>query len=550
MNTKLKQYSIGAILVILGIAIGALAFSTDKTAESHEHSTSGEDNEKVWTCSMHPQIRQDEAGDCPICGMDLIPAGQLESGIDPDAIKMSKTARALAKVETISLGQSAAQSSNMSYSGQLVVNQDRVESLSANYKGRIEKLYINEEGEQVNKDQLIAEIYAPEIQILKDEYNLALKQDNLTLINSVNRKIKNLELTINDVKQMENGILKLRAPKTGIVTRLFINQGDNIKADQQLFQIADFSSLWANLDIYENDLNTLKIGDQLNINIPNQSNVKGKVTFISPSLDNNTRSATARVVINNNDLNLKPGVFISAKLEKTTENTEKVETLMLPKSAVLWTGERSVVYQEIKDESGVYYKMREVKTGKTSDDAIEILSGISAGDVIVTQGAFSIDSEAQLADKPSMMNLKSKPSKTDEKIELDNNYLEYYFELKDALVKDDFEKAKSIGKEFSDFLKNQKTDEQIFEKLSVSLNEMISKSDIEAFRDEFIQFSDEIIRITQSIDIEQKIYVQYCPMADSNEGAYWLSLDKSIRNPYFGASMLKCGEVKEVIEPL
>ncbi len=550
MNTKLKQYSIGAILVILGITIGALAFSTDKTAESHEHSTSDEDNEKVWTCSMHPQIRQDEAGDCPICGMDLIPAGQLESGIDPDAIKMSKTARALAKVETISLGQSAAQTPNLSYSGQLMVNQDRVESLSANYKGRVEKLYINDEGEQVNKGQLIAEIYAPEIQILKDEYNLALEQDNSTLINSVTKKIKNLELTINAVKQMENGILKLRAPKTGIVTTLFINQGDNIKADQQLLQIADFSSLWANLDIYENDLNTLKVGDKLSITIPNQSEVKGEVTFISPALDDNTRSATARVVINNENLNLKPGVFISATLEKTSKSKVEKGTLMLPKSAVLWTGERSVVYQEIEDESGVYYKMKEVITGKSSGDAIEIISGVSADDVIVSQGAFSIDSEAQLKDKTSMMNLKSTSSKSKDNVEFDNNYLEFYFELKDALVNDDFEKAKSIGKEFSAFLKNQKTDEQIFEKLSASLNEMISKSDIEAFRDEFIRFSDEIIRISQSIDIEQKIYVQYCPMADSNEGAYWLSLDKSIRNPYFGASMLKCGEVKEEIEPL
>jgi Cu(I)/Ag(I) efflux system membrane fusion protein len=549
MNSKLKRYGLGGLLLVLGVVIGALAFSYNETTKSDSASVEKQSQYKVWTCSMHPQIRQDEEGDCPICGMDLIPANQMENMIDPDAIRMSKTARALAKVETTVVGQSFNSGSNHSFSGQLVINQEQVENVSANYKGRIEKLYINEEGEQIKSGQLIAEIYAPDIQVLKDEYNLALKQDNPTLINSINKKIRNLELTPQAIQSMNNGILKLRAPKSGFVSSLSITQGDNIKASQQLLQIADLSSLWANLDLYESELNTLKVGDEMTIQIPNYNDVKGKVTFISPVLDSNTRSATARLVIDNKNFNLKPGVFISAEIESDSKDDSEQKAIMLPKSSVLWTGKRSVIYQEFEDETCVFYKMKEVSTGKSTANAIEIISGIAVGDVIVTHGAFSIDSEAQLADKPSMMNRSTSASvEVKGDFQLDNNYLQSYFDLKNALVNDDFEKAKNIANEFNESINKQSAGKNPLQNLKTFLDKIIKTSNIDDFRDQFINLSDEMIRLSKTIEIEPKLYVQYCPMANSNEGAYWLSLSNEIRNPYYGESMLKCGEVKEVIE--
>jgi Cu(I)/Ag(I) efflux system membrane fusion protein len=550
MNSTLKRYSIGGLLVIVGIAIGALVFSSENTSEiAHEHAS--DEAESVWTCSMHPQIRQDEPGDCPICGMDLIQANQMQASIDPDAIKMSKTARALAKVETIVVDNSGSYTSNRSYSGQLVVNQDRVERLSANYSGRIEKLYVNDIGEQVRKGQVIAEIFAPELQIIQDEYKLALKQNNSSLLQSITRKIENLELSPAEVQNMNNGILQLKSPSSGYVTTLNVNQGENIKTDQALLEVANLSTLWAQFDIYESALNTLSLGDELNIDIPNQPGITGRISFISPVLDEKTRSAKARVVIDNTNNKLKPGIFISAELEDSAKmpSDTKESGLWIPKSAMLWSGKRSVVYQEIEDESGVYYKMKEVQTGKTTAEAIEVVSGISAGDVIVSQGAFSIDSEAQLADKPSMMNRReTAPAQAKSEVQLDNKFLQHYFDLKNALVNDDFENAKTIATDLNDLMKGETADMKNANNMKSILKDMLNQTSIDAFRDDFIQLSEKVIQLSKRLEIDQKLYVQYCPMADSNEGAYWLSLDESIRNPYFGASMLKCGEVREVID--
>ncbi|MFN2262121.1 MAG: efflux RND transporter periplasmic adaptor subunit, partial [Psychroflexus sp.] len=320
MKTNFKTYLIGGLLFVIGILLGLFLFSSDdnQTEEDHNHSEAQADS--VWTCSMHPQIRQDEPGDCPICGMDLIPASSMEDNIDPDAIVMSKTARKLAGVETLVVGNQET-NSNLSFSGRLQINQDNTQSLSANFKARIERLFVNEEGEQVQKGQVIAELYAPEIQVLKEELELAKHQKNQLLLKSIERKIANYELSVSDIESIKNGRLKLRSPKTGVISNLKVKQGDNLKADQQLMRITDLSTLWAIVDIYENDLNKVNVGDKFTIQTPNYKDTSGKVTFISPVLDDQSRSAKARVVIQNPNRNLKPGVFITAELENSTSKT-------------------------------------------------------------------------------------------------------------------------------------------------------------------------------------------------------------------------------------
>lgn len=542
MKNNFKTYSIAGLILVLGIFLGATLFSSEnQKEEKHDHAH--EQADSVWTCSMHPQIRKNEPGDCPICGMELIPASKMEDDVDPDAIKMSKMARKLAQVETMTVGYED-QKSSMNFSGRLEVNQDNTSSISANFKARIERLYINEEGEEVQKGQVIAELYAPEIQVLKDELELATRQENDVLLNSITKKIKNYSLTVNDVKSLSEARLKLRAPKSGVISSLKVKQGDNVKADQNLMSIADLSTLWAIIDVYESDLNRIKNGDELNIRIPNDENVTGKVVFVSPVLDANSRSAKARVVIDNPNRNLKPGVFITAELMNTKSESTENQVLMVPKSAVLWTGKRSVVYQQLENENGVYFKMKQVETGSSSSDYVEILSGLEAGDEVVTRGAFSIDSEAQLSDKPSMMN----PEKLQEKIDIKASDIEIsnieevlspYFEMKNNLVNDDFEKAKQSFEKLKQNLS--------VKNLKISLENNIEN--IEELRDEFQRISEIMIQLTRKTeDLPKIIYIQNCPMADDNSGADWLSYSEEIRNPYFGASMLKCGSVIDSIQ--
>ena len=562
MKNNLKTYIIAGLILILGIFIGASLFSSEPQKEEHNHNQESADA-SVWTCSMHPQIRQDEPGDCPICGMDLIQASSMEESVDPDAIVMSKTARQLARVATTRLGNQNYES-NLNFSGRLQINQDNTQSLSANFKARIERLFVNEEGERVQKGQVIAELYAPEIQVLKEELELATRQENEMLLKSITNKIQNYELSVNDVKSLKNGRLELRSPKTGVISNLKVTQGDNLKAGQSLMSIADLSSLWAIVDVYENDLNKISVGDKLSIQTPNYQDISGKVTFISPDLDDNTRSARARVVVNNQDLKLKPGVFITAELENQNSRSDTNQALMVPKSAVLWTGKRSVVYQQLENENGVYFKMKEIETGKSSSDFVEILSGLESGDEVVTQGAFSIDSEAQLAGKPSMMNPDGDVSisahnhggmemnneaKTEVKISMETiseqtdlvkKMVNHYTELKNALVSDDFKTSKAQYKKLNVLL--SKMELQSFQNVE-KLNS------IDDLRDEFIKLSEEMIAIVETANpSDETIYIQKCPMANQSKGASWLSFSKDIKNPYYGASMLKCGSVIDSIQ--
>ncbi|WP_019037428.1 efflux RND transporter periplasmic adaptor subunit [Psychroflexus tropicus] len=545
MKTQYKYYLGFLLLFIIGVLIGA-SFANDYSKEKlHDHSQLQAEGQ-VWTCSMHPQIRNEEPGDCPICGMDLIPASQMDETLDPNAIKMSKTARKLAQVETIVVG-SQTSGSSLNLSGRLEINQDKTSTMTANFKARIEKLYVNDEGEQVQKGQVIAELYAPEIQILKEELELANSQENEALIESIATKISNYELSINDVQSMKNGRLKLTSPVSGYVTALKVKQGDNVSADQNLMTIADLSSLWAVLDVYESSLKSIKVGDQLNITIPNEENVTGKVTFFSPVLDENSRSAKARVVIQNPNRTLKPGVFITADLYNSTSKTATEESLMIPKSALLWTGKRSVVYLQLDNKSGVYFKMIEVETGKTSSDYIEITSGLKSGDEIVSQGAFSIDSEAQLAGKPSMMNPKVEPQKikiseesVSEQTQVVKQLINRYTNLKEALVLSDFQASLSAYRQVNSLLAELNIDD-------IKATEQIKT--IDELREEFILLSEEMIAIAQTSNpTGSKLYVQRCPMADRGEGARWLSFSNQIKNPYYGDAMLKCGSVVDSIQ--
>jgi Cu(I)/Ag(I) efflux system membrane fusion protein len=560
MKNNIKTYSIAGLILIIGIFIGASLFSSASQNEEHNHGQLQESTDtSAFTCSMHPQIRKEEPGDCPICGMELIPASSMEDNIDPDAIKMSKTARQLAGVETLVVGnQSAATSLNLS--GRLKANQDETQSVSANFKARIEKLYVNEDGEKVTKGQVIAELYAPDIQVLKEELALAKQQQNDKLLNSIKQKIQNYELSVSDIETLKDGRLTLKAPRTGYITELTIEQGDNLKTDQNLMRIADLSTLWAIVDLYESDLEKINVGDELNIETSNQQKVSGKITFISPVLDDKSRSAKARVVIDNSALKLKPGVFIKAKLSVEKKSANQPKTLMIPKSAVLWTGKRSVVYQLLENENGVYFKMKEVEIGSSSSDFIEIVSGLQPGDKIVSQGAFSIDAEAQLSNKPSMMNPDENVSTTghkhddrmmNNKAEIENatevnakakmkKLIDEYKQLKNALVSDDFEASKTYYKQVNALFFNISSQEfQKVEKLN----------SIDELREEFIELSEEMIAmIEKSNPTEETIYIQRCPMADSGEGARWLSFSDQIKNPYYGASMLKCGSVVDSIQ--
>jgi len=590
-NNKIVIY-VG--LLIAGVLLGWLLFGgSSKEETEHNHDKVASTNQ-MWTCSMHPQIMQPESGDCPICGMDLIPAESSADGLLADQFKLTENAMALANIQTTIVGKGNVDGNTIKLSGKIAQNEEANAVQVSYFSGRIERLNVSFTGEKVRKGQLLATIYSPELYAAQQELITAssLKESQPALYKAVRNKLKLWKLSENQINQIEETQkvkenFPVYATVSGTVTEKLVEQGDYIKQGQPLLKIANLNTVWANFDVYENQIDVFKKGQEVLVTTNAYANkeFKGKVDFIDPILDNKTRTVTLRVVLNNENDVFKPGMFVTATINAA--KNEKTEVLTIPTSAVLWTGERSVVYIKTNSNQPVF-EMREIKLGNQIGNKYEVLEGVFVGNEIVTNGTFTVDAAAQLQGKKSMMNKdggkvmtgheghlgmdhnvskkESDHTNMNERLTVSEKFQEQlkvvyneYINLKDALVKED---SKSTSISATSLLNNlSKVDMKLLadnmahnrwmslEKEIKSSATSISKtSDIKAQRDHFKYLSSHFINVVQVFGVNEKVYVEFCPMGDNNKGAYWLSKEEKVINPYFGSAMLTCGEVKQVIE--
>lgn len=595
-----KTLIIAASTLIAGLLAGWLIFGGSGDAGKDEQQHSVEITaETTWTCSMHPQIRQNEPGDCPICGMDLIPLDNDETGeIDPMAIAMSPTAMQLANVSTAFVGKMNPVK-QVRLNGKVQTDERLLYSQSSHIPGRIEKLSVNFTGEFVNIGQTVASIYSPDLVTAQEELLEAQKimETQPQLFNAAKEKLKNWKLTDNQIEEiLESGKIKaefpVQADVSGYVTKKIINLGDYVRKGETIYEIADLSKVWVLFDVYESDMTWIKKGDKVNFSIaslPGES-FEGIISYLDPVIDPKTRVARARVEYSNSGGKLKPEMFASGVVEARL--ARKSNSLVVPKTAVMWTGKRSLVYIKNNSDAGVSFNMREVTLGPSLGDSYIIESGLQEGEEIAVSGTFSIDAAAQLAGKPSMMSPDGGPVMTghnhggtdmegSESIEenkvkpkavllkslsvdkqakqaLQPMYASY-LKWKDALTNDDFAEAQKMATNMKSAL--DKIDMSLFKgdahnawmdyqgSLSNDLEHVQHFSDIEQLRKAFQTVSSNMVEMTSAFTpLAVTIYVQHCPMADNNKGADWLSTEKEIKNPYFGDSMLTCGEVTREIK--
>ncbi|MDR1974098.1 MAG: efflux RND transporter periplasmic adaptor subunit [Bacteroidales bacterium] len=399
-----KHYILYGLILIAGIFLGWMIFG------GHSHDTeqqTGQAKSAQWTCSMHPQIRQDHFGTCPLCGMDLIPVGTGDSYAE-DVIHLSKEAIALANVQTTVV--SRAQPVKEVHLYGIVQPNERLSQLQVSHiGGRIEKLYINSVGENVRKGELIASIYSPELLNAQKELLEALKMQPVqpALIDAVKEKLRQWKMTEAQISSIErtatvSPTINIVADKSGVVTAKKVEQGDYVSQGSVLFDLSDLSSVWLVFDVYEADLPYLKIGDLVTYTLQAlpEKTFTGRLSLIEPVLDKTTRTAKVRVEAANPQGLLKPEMYaqaiVSAKL------ISRKNEIVIPKTAILWTGRRSIVYVKQSDESS--FQLREITLGASLGDAYVVLSGLSEGEEIVTDGVFAMDASAQLEGKASMMN--------------------------------------------------------------------------------------------------------------------------------------------------
>ena len=582
----MKKYIIYILILVVGLLFGWLIFGgTPNDTENHNHEEVLKTNTK-WTCSMHPQIMQPEPGDCPICGMDLIPVNVQPNGLAVNQFKLSSNAMALANIKTIIVSNNKHDNDVMRLSGKIIENESENAIQASYFSGRIENLKVNFTGKKVHKGQLLATIYSPELYAAQQELltTAALKQVQPELYKAVRNKLKLWKLSENQINKIEEtGKVKHNFPVyatvSGTVTEKLVEQGDYIKQGQPLLKIANLNTVWANFDVYENQIKYFKIGQDVTVttNAYKNKTFKAKVSFIDPVLNTKTRTVKLRVVLDNKNNFFKPGMFIQAEIKEEYKNNTN---LSLPASAILWTGKRVVIYKKMNKEEPVF-EMHEIVLGNKIGDTYRVLKGVSIDDEVVVNGTFTVDAAAQLQGKKSMMNkgdgktmsgheghlrMDNNATITNEKLTVSSKFQEQlkvvfndYINLKDALVE---ENVKNTSVNATSLLNNlSKVDVKLLSNNNAQTQWMllvgnikssvtfISKTlDIKIQRDHFKHLSLRLINAVQLFGVKQKVYVEFCPMADNNNGAYWLSKEEKVINPYFGEAMITCGEVKKIID--
>ena len=570
-----------AIAIIIGFGAGWLIFgngSSDAMANkdisdmSDQHDHSGESADQMWTCSMHPQIMQPEAGDCPICGMDLIPADTGADGLAFSEIKMTENAMALANIQTNVIGGGKVDKNDgmIELSGKIATNEEASSVQASYFDGRIERLNVNYEGQKVNRGQLLAMIYAPNLVAAQQELITAanLKESQPALYKAVRNKLKNWKLTDKQIDAIEaSGKVRdnfpVYATVSGTVSEVLAREGDYVDQGQPILKVSNLNTVWAEFDAYENQIAALKTGQKIDVflNAYPDKEFNATVSFIDPILNNQTRTITVRATLNNTNDLFKPGMFVTGKIESATDYSD--ETLTIPASAVLWTGERSVVYVKSKPNEPVF-EMREIQIGNRNGDSYTVLDGLQRGEEIVTNGTFTVDAAAQLQGKKSMMNQRmNTDTPTMAEMEMDfseafqqrfKKVINPYLQMKDAFVASDPEQVAKYALITKRSMESLNTNtlgkmEQAHLMTSIQMLEAITENEsLENQRAHFVLLNENLVPVVSNLHgLNKTLYVQRCPMANNNKGAVWLSTEKDIRNPYFGDQMLSCGSVVDTL---
>ena len=408
-----SRYRVPLLIVftlLVGILLGRWFFS-GPASEPDDHAGHAADG-TIWTCSMDPQVRMTEPGSCPICGMDLIPLRQLEGDHAAMEVHLSPAAQKLAGVRTAVVGEGAVER-QVRLTGKVQPDERRVYSQAVHVPGRIEKLAVSYTGQSVREGQELAVIYSPELLTAQQELlqAYAMHEERPVLYDAARQKLRNWRISDHQIDAViANGEpqerFSIHADVSGVVLEMNGALGDYVSRGDILYQIADLSKVWVLFDVYESDLPWVKPGVEVEFtvrSIPGET-FKGTISFVDPVIDPGARAARARVEVPNPDGRLKPEMFVNGVVRG--QRSGGTSEIVVPRSAILWTGERSVVY--VAGEHG--YQLRQVTLGPSLGDSTVISAGLSTGEEVVVKGAFSVDAAAQLEGKPSMMDPEGGPA--------------------------------------------------------------------------------------------------------------------------------------------
>jgi RND family efflux transporter MFP subunit len=399
---------------------------------------------------MHPQVIQNHAGNCPICGMKLIPirkkpgagavvtnfatgatgagrrvkyykssmnAGEVSQNPGKDTMGMEMVAvyedESAADSGSIVIDPATVQNMDIRTAvvargplrrtirtvGVVDYNETTLRDVSVKFRGWIEKLYADSTGKQLHRGDPLFEIYSPDLYSAQTEYALALGQNSsgdATKTSALN-KLKFYDVPAGQIAEIEKTrearkTIRIDAPRDGVVVEKMAVEGQYVEAGMKLYRLADLGMVWVQADVYEQDLVYLALGQEATVTLSYMSDreFRGRVTYIYPNVDEKTRTARVRMEFHNPGYFLKPGMFVTVKIVSELEPS----ALLVPDMAILRSGEQTTVFVALE---GGKFDPRVVTLGpQAENDQYQVLRGLSEGEKIVTSGQFMLDSESQL----------------------------------------------------------------------------------------------------------------------------------------------------------
>lgn len=622
------------LIVLLGVAqrIGWIKSGSLMTASSSEGGS-----QEIHTCPMHPQIRQPGPGRCPICGMALVPAASAEADLDALAITIEPAQRRLANIKTAEVTKQPV-TTTIRTIGAIEIDESRQATIASYIDGRVERLFADYTGVEVDKGDHLAVVYSPQLYSAQVEYIEAkrtlskssgatlasVREAQTKLVANSRQRLVELGMTEEQLTELERtnepkSRMTIYAPIGGTVIEKLAEEGKYISAGEPIYRIANLSTVWLMLELYPEDASRIRFGQVVEAELTSMpgKTLIGRVAFIDPRVDKSNRTVGVRVEFTNESGELRPGDYAQASIEipigpqgevydaelagkwispmhpqvirdepgdcpicgmklvptsrygYTDQPVERRASVTVPRSALLMAGEHSVVY--VETEPG-RFELRNVELGPILRDEAVVLEGLRPGEKVATSGNFLIDSQMQLAGKPSLIDpTRAVPKFRNTPLDFESIHVvrikgavgekleqlyRAYFEVQQALAGDTLPTEQAVNT-ISKLAEELSSETSLGDDVRSHLEQIEKHSahlhhqSIEEARRKFKSISHAVVKLATEVrgeSAKRPFNHFFCPMVKQGEGD-WLQAADMLSNPYYGSEMLRCGDLVRTIPP-